>query len=206
MKLKSGNSFRLLIGGALALASSIGFAQAWPNKPMRLVVPYGPGGAPDVIARTLSPRLGEIFGQQVLVDNRPGAGGAIAAEHVAKSPADGYTFFVADTGHFAINPALPAKDLKELAALSKVKPLNFASPGVGTKWSGAYPRISITSPPRWTPPTSPRSPSRSCPAPRSRGSPSAGSSCSRRRIRILATTRRARSSGTRIPSARPSSP
>jgi len=109
MKLNPGNSFRLLIGSALALASSMAIAQAWPNKPIRLVVPYGTGGAPDVIARTLSPRLGEIFSQQVLVDNRPGAGGAIAAEHVAKSPADGYTFFVADTGHFAINPALYSK-------------------------------------------------------------------------------------------------
>ena len=99
MKRNPGNSFRLLIGSALALASSMAIAQAWPNKPIRLVVPYGTGGAPDVIARTLSPRLGEIFSQQVLVDNRPGAGGAIAAEHVAKSPADGYTFFVADTGH-----------------------------------------------------------------------------------------------------------
>ena len=73
------------------------------------MVPYGAGGSPDVIARVLGQRLAENLGQQVVVDNRPGAGGIIAAEIVAKSPADGYTLFIADTGHVAINPSLYPK-------------------------------------------------------------------------------------------------
>ena len=81
-------------------------AQAFPSKPVRLVVPYGAGGAPDVLARTLAAKLTERLGQPGVVDNRPGAGGIVAAENVAKSPADGYSLFVADTGHFAANLAL----------------------------------------------------------------------------------------------------
>lgn len=84
-------------------------AQGFPSRPIRFVVPYGAGGSPDVIARVLGQRLGEHLGQQVVVDNRPGAGGIIAAEIVAKSPADGYTLFIADTGHVAINPSLYPK-------------------------------------------------------------------------------------------------
>ncbi len=84
-------------------------AQGFPSRSIRLVVPYGAGGSPDVLARVLGQRLGENIGQQVVVDNRPGAGGIIAAEIVAKSPADGYTLFIADTGHVAINPSLYPK-------------------------------------------------------------------------------------------------
>ena len=68
------------------------------------MVPYGAGGSPDVIARVIGQRLGENIGQQVVVDNRPGAGGIIAAEIVAKAPADGYTLFIADTGHVRDQP------------------------------------------------------------------------------------------------------
>lgn len=84
-------------------------AQSWPTKPVRFVVPYGAGGAPDVLSRTLAQKLSERLGQQVIVDNRPGAGGIIAAENVAKSPPDGYSLFIADTGHFAINVSLYKK-------------------------------------------------------------------------------------------------
>ncbi len=84
-------------------------AQDFPSKPIRFVVPYGAGGGPDVIARVIGQKLGESVGQQVIVDNRPGAGGIIAAELAMKAPADGYTLFVADTGHLAINPALYPK-------------------------------------------------------------------------------------------------
>jgi tripartite-type tricarboxylate transporter receptor subunit TctC len=92
---------RLLIF-ALALASSSGFAQ----NTVRLVVPFGAGGAPDVIARLLAPAMQGEIGAPMIVDNRPGASGIIAAEHVKGSPPDGNTLFVADTAHFAINPAL----------------------------------------------------------------------------------------------------
>jgi tripartite-type tricarboxylate transporter receptor subunit TctC len=81
------------------------FAQ---GKPVRLVVPFGAGGAPDVIARLMAPSIGEHLGAPVVVDNRPGATGIIAAEYVKSSPPDGTTLFVADSAHFAINPSLRA--------------------------------------------------------------------------------------------------
>ncbi|MSQ71158.1 MAG: tripartite tricarboxylate transporter substrate binding protein [Betaproteobacteria bacterium] len=84
-------------------------AQAFPSKPIRLVVPYGTGGGPDVMSRNVAQRLSETIGQQVMIDNRPGAGGVVAAQIVMASPPDGYTLFVADTGHFGINPALFSK-------------------------------------------------------------------------------------------------
>jgi len=100
---------RFLFAAVAALAAGLpcdGVAQSFPARPVRLVVPYGSGGAPDVLSRTLAQKLGERFDQQFIVDNRPGAGGIIAAENVARSPADGYSLFVADTGHFAINVSL----------------------------------------------------------------------------------------------------
>lgn len=84
-------------------------AQGFPSRPIRFVVPYGTGGVPDVMARVIGQKLGGKDGWHVMVDNRPGAGGIIAAEIVAKAPADGYTLFVADTGHLAINPSLYPK-------------------------------------------------------------------------------------------------
>jgi tripartite-type tricarboxylate transporter receptor subunit TctC len=81
------------------------FAQ---GKPVRLVVPFGAGGAPDVIARLMAPPISENLGAPVVVDNRPGATGIIAAEYVKGSPPDGTTLFVADSAHFAISPALRA--------------------------------------------------------------------------------------------------
>lgn len=87
----------LFIGEALA-----------QGKPVRLVVPFGAGGAPDVIARLMAPPISENLGAPVVVDNRPGATGIIAAEYVKGSPPDGTTLFVADSAHFAISPALRA--------------------------------------------------------------------------------------------------
>jgi tripartite-type tricarboxylate transporter receptor subunit TctC len=81
-------------------------AQAWPAKPVRMLVPYPPGGGPDVVARIVGQRLSEVFGQQFVVENRPGAGGISAAELAAKSPADGYLLFFSDIQQLAINPHL----------------------------------------------------------------------------------------------------
>lgn len=105
-----------------------GHAQAsYPDKPVKLVVGYAPGTAPDVLARLLSDRLGQALKQQVVVDNRAGAGGQIAAQTVAKSPADGYTLLLGEAGSISIAPAAfsklpydPAKELVGVAELCKV--------------------------------------------------------------------------------------
>src|SRR4051812_22937083 len=91
------------------MISAPAFAQNYPGKPIRLVLPYPPGGGTDVIARPLAQKLTEQLGQQVIVDNRGGAGGNIGMEFVAKSPPDGYTLLFALTAQFAVNPTLYSK-------------------------------------------------------------------------------------------------
>ena len=80
-------------------------AHAFPTKPVRVIVAFTPGGVTDIIARTLMPKLAELWGQPVVVENRPGAGGSLAAQVVSRSPADGYTLLVHSSG-YAINAAL----------------------------------------------------------------------------------------------------
>ncbi|NYI02336.1 tripartite-type tricarboxylate transporter receptor subunit TctC [Cupriavidus plantarum] len=127
-------------------------AQEWPTKPIRMIVPYPPGGPTDIVARVVGQKLSERLGQTIVVDNRPGAGGNIGADTVAKSAPDGYTLLVATTAH-AINmtlftkpgystskdfapvsmltsgplvlvtaPSTPAKNVAELIALARAKP------------------------------------------------------------------------------------
>ena len=79
---------------------------AYPNRPIKFVVPYSPGGLPDTVARIFAQRLGDRLGQSVVVDNRPGANGVVAAQALATAPKDGYTFLVTDGSMFSINPAL----------------------------------------------------------------------------------------------------
>ena len=97
-------------------------AQDFPNKPIRVVIPYAAGGLPDTMARIASRRLIETLGQQIVVDNRPGAGGIGACELVAKSAPDGYTLLVVDVAQTAINPALysklPYDSLRDFAPVS----------------------------------------------------------------------------------------
>ncbi len=100
---------RTLLAGLSALpllAPGRGRAQAWPARPVRLMVGFPPGGGVDLTARPLAQRLSERLGQQIVVENRGGAGGNIAMDLVAKSPADGYTLLVGNVGMLAINPAL----------------------------------------------------------------------------------------------------
>lgn len=82
------------------------FAQAYPSKPIRLIVPYPAGGATDFFARVVFAKVGDILGQQVLVENRPGASAIIGSELVAKSPPDGYTLLISDMGTYALNASL----------------------------------------------------------------------------------------------------
>jgi tripartite-type tricarboxylate transporter receptor subunit TctC len=95
------------------LMSSLAWAQSagsnYPNKPVRLVVGFAPGGAADYVARTVGDALGKALGQSVVIDNRAGAGSSIAAEIVAKSPADGYTLLIASPSSISVNPALNPK-------------------------------------------------------------------------------------------------
>jgi tripartite-type tricarboxylate transporter receptor subunit TctC len=107
-----------LVGCALAWPVS---AQPYPSRPVRIVVPFAPGGAVDLVARAMAPRLNEAFGQSVIVDNRSGAGGTIGTDIVAKARPDGHTLLVASMG-VAVNavlyPKLPYDTLKDLAPVT----------------------------------------------------------------------------------------
>ena len=98
-------------------------AQGWPQRPVKLIVPFAAGGNTDVIARIVAQRLGEAFGQQFVVENRSGAGGARGAEAVARSPADGYTLFLTPASVIAILPAVakitydPVKDFAPISVI-----------------------------------------------------------------------------------------
>ncbi|HEY0338895.1 MAG TPA: tripartite tricarboxylate transporter substrate binding protein [Burkholderiales bacterium] len=137
---------------ALLVSSTAAFAQSYPAKPIRIIVPYAPGGSTDVVFRILAPRLTEILGQQIVIDNRPGAASTIGLEIVAKSPPDGYTVGVSNIAYGAnpaiykkmpfdsekdlvpvtlvsivtlvatVHPSLPARSIKALIALAKSNP------------------------------------------------------------------------------------
>ncbi len=106
---------------ALTLASFAAQAQAWPAKPVRIIVSYPPGGGADATARLLGPKLSDALGQPVLIENRPGSGGVIGGDAAAKSPPDGYTFLLDASSH-SINPVLqpkmPFNTLKDLVPVS----------------------------------------------------------------------------------------
>ena len=146
------------IGCLLAAALAAGMAaveagaQNYPARPVRLIIPFSPGGAADVPARILTPRLSEVLGQQVVIENRPGAGSTIGADVAAKAPPDGYTLFWLSNTHFVsaalyktlpydslndyapvtqvtsapnvlvVHPSLPAKSVKELVGLARSRP------------------------------------------------------------------------------------
>ena len=100
---------RLAAAMLLALSSLGASAQAYPSRPVKMVVPSAPGGVTDILARTVGQKLTETWGQPVIVENRPGAGQIIGAEVVAKAPGDGYTFIVSDASTFVINPFIYSK-------------------------------------------------------------------------------------------------
>ena len=135
-----------------ALHAGVAAAQTYPSKPVRIIVPFGTGGSTDVVFRILGPKLAELLGQQVVIDNRPGAAGSIGIGFVAKSPPDGYTLGVATLAYVAnpfvlgklpyntekdlapvslvtmvplvltVHPSVPARSVKAFIALAKAKP------------------------------------------------------------------------------------
>src|SRR4051812_4986126 len=100
-----GSTMKKLIW-ALALTCASAAAQQYPTKPVRLIVTYPPGGSSDLMARVFGAKLSEIWGQQVVIESKPGAAGAIGTEYTARQPADGYTFMIGNSGPVAINPLL----------------------------------------------------------------------------------------------------
>jgi tripartite-type tricarboxylate transporter receptor subunit TctC len=104
-------AIKILVLMTAALMAPPAFAQppAYPTKPIKLVVPFAPGGASDLTGRTLAQKMSESMGQSIIVENKPGANGALGIEAVAKSPADGYTILLTDRGSLTVNPSLYAK-------------------------------------------------------------------------------------------------
>ena len=117
----------LAAAALLALLATATQAQDYPNKPVKLVVPFVAGGGGDSLARSVSQAASDALGQQIIIDNRPGAGGNLGAAVVAKSPADGYTLLYGTNGTHAINHALyanpgfdPIKDFAPVARLTRI--------------------------------------------------------------------------------------
>jgi tripartite-type tricarboxylate transporter receptor subunit TctC len=147
---------------AVVLIAGNAFAQPFPDRPVRVIVTFAPGGGADVVVRLLAPKMSEFLGQNVIVENRAGAGGNIGAEAVARSPADGYTLLVATAAQainhsltkdlkwdlikdftpvvglvvnqavLAVHPSVRAANVKELIALAKRERLTYASYGNGS--------------------------------------------------------------------------
>jgi tripartite-type tricarboxylate transporter receptor subunit TctC len=113
-----------LLVACLAFASGAVLAQGYPNRPVKIVVPYAPGGLPDTMARIVGAKLGDATGQQFVIENRGGAGGITGVTEVVKAAADGYTLLVADVGQIAINPhlfsKLPYDPIRDLAPVSLI--------------------------------------------------------------------------------------
>jgi len=125
----------------LALFFTASAVHAYPDKPVRVIVAFTPGGVTDIIARTLMPKLGEQWKQPVVVENRPGAGGSLAAQVVSRAPADGYTLLVHSSGYAinaALQPMLPydRKDLVDVAPLASQAQVLVVNPASGIKSVG----------------------------------------------------------------------
>ncbi len=149
------NGFRIAVTAGLLTVAATASAQTYPAKPVRMVIPFAAGGNTDIIGRIFAPKMGEILGQQVIIDNRGGAGGAIGTEMVMRAAPDGYTLLMASAGHtinpamvkklpydsvkdftpigivadvptaFVLHPSLPPRNLKEFIALAKARPMDI---------------------------------------------------------------------------------
>jgi tripartite-type tricarboxylate transporter receptor subunit TctC len=133
---------RVALALACLAASALAAAQSghYPNRPIRMVVPFAPGGASDFVGRILQPKMSELLGQQVVIDNRAGASGNIGVELAARSPADGHTMILGNVGTMAINPAMfpkfpvnPVRDLIGISLLVDVPGAFAVHPSVPAK-------------------------------------------------------------------------
>jgi len=145
---------KAFLASLLAVAALAAHAQPFPSKPVHIVVPFPPGGGTDSLARIMQPQLQQLWGQVVIVENKPGASGQIGADTVAASPADGYTLMMSSTASLTqknvdkfapvtlvsaspyvivVNPRVPATNVRELVAYAKANPgkLSFGSSGTG---------------------------------------------------------------------------
>ena len=140
---------------ALLLLNASAHAQGYPSKPVRLIVPFAPGGTTDVLARLVAQKLTDSLGQQFIIENKPGAGGNIGTELAVKSPADGYTLVMSFDGTMAINPNTyakmpfdPQKDLVAVANVAQVPLLIVVHPGVAAKTIPEFVALAKASPGR----------------------------------------------------------
>lgn len=163
-------SAMLVASAACGLMTGIAAAQNYPSKPVRVVIPWPPGGSNDVVGRIVMQKLSESLGQQFVIDNRPGASGAIGSEPVAKAPPDGYTIMVHSTTHLGnghlykklpydtirdfapvgmlasqpgsltVHPSLPVKSVKEFIALAKAQP---GQVNYSSSGNGSAPHLSM---------------------------------------------------------------
>lgn len=123
-----------------SLSSAQTTAQLYPQKPIRMIVPFTPGGSTDILARSIGQELSKAWGQSVIIENIAGAGGSIGADKVAKSPADGYTLLMGHIGTLAVNPSLypklpynPVKDFAPVAWVARVPNVLVVNPNVPAK-------------------------------------------------------------------------
>ena len=130
----------VLLAGMLSVQPCFAQAPVWPSKPVKIVVTFPPGGAPDTLARILADKWGQTLGQTFTVDNKPGAGGNIGAEFVAKSASDGSTLIIGTVGTHTINPALypnlpynPVKDFTPITFLASTPNLLVVNNNVPAK-------------------------------------------------------------------------
>jgi tripartite-type tricarboxylate transporter receptor subunit TctC len=130
----------LMSGILCGLLASAATGQDYPQKPIRLIIPFAPGGSNDIIGRLLAARLTETLGQQVIPDNRAGAGGSIGAELAARSPPDGYTLVIGHIGTLSVNPTLykklaynPVTDFAPISTIAKVANIMVVHPSVPAK-------------------------------------------------------------------------
>ncbi|RPJ47211.1 MAG: tripartite tricarboxylate transporter substrate binding protein [Betaproteobacteria bacterium] len=120
---------KAVAGAVLAAVAGIAVAQSFPNKPVRIVVPFPPGGGVDIVARLVGPKLAAQYGQQVIVENRAGAAGIIGTEYTARAAPDGYTWAICTLGNLAVNKHIYSKmtvdPLQDLAAVTQVVDVHF---------------------------------------------------------------------------------